>query len=82
MPDRSSTANPDIIYGNTRKLLHDLLHVAEVTRAISDGDFGRVEDLLGNLAMIFCGAGSKNYCTEILHLIHNFKYIWKGDGFE
>jgi hypothetical protein len=83
MPIRSpSTIPTDVIHGNTRKLIHDLLHVAEVTRAISAGDFGRVEDLLGNLAMIFRGAGSKNYSTEILYFMHNLKYVWKGDGFE
>ncbi|KAF7343538.1 hypothetical protein MSAN_01974300 [Mycena sanguinolenta] len=83
MPDRCTTTSaPDNVHGNIRKLIHDLLHVAEVTRAISAGDFGRVEDLLGNLAMIFRGAGSKNYCTEILYFMHNLKYVWKGDGFE
>ncbi|KAJ7917781.1 hypothetical protein B0H13DRAFT_1869952 [Mycena leptocephala] len=83
MPERSpSTAPIDNIHANTRRLIHDLLHVTEVTRGIADGDFGRVEDLLGNLAMIFRGAGSKNYCTEIMYFIHNLKYVWKGDGFE
>ncbi|KAJ7848020.1 hypothetical protein B0H14DRAFT_3453381 [Mycena olivaceomarginata] len=83
MPIRSpSTIPTDVIHGNTRKLIHDLLHVAEVTRAISAGDFGRVEDLMGNLAMIFRGAGSKNYSTEILYFMHNLKYVWKGDGFD
>ncbi|KAF7324360.1 hypothetical protein MSAN_02522500 [Mycena sanguinolenta] len=76
------TSPVDVINGNTRKLIHDLLHVAEVTRAVAAGDFGRVEDLLGNLAMIFRGAGSKNYCTEILYFMHNLKYVWKGDGFD
>ncbi|KAJ6550620.1 hypothetical protein DFH09DRAFT_829723, partial [Mycena vulgaris] len=66
----------DIVRENTRKLIHDLLYVAEVTRAISSGDFGRVEDILSNLAMIFRGAGSKNYCTEILYFMHNLKYVW------
>ncbi|KAJ7211405.1 hypothetical protein GGX14DRAFT_362904 [Mycena pura] len=83
MPERCPSTSPvDDIHGNTRRLIHDLLHVAEVTHAISDGDFGRVEDLLGNLAMIFRGAGSKNYCTEILYFMHNMKYVWKGDGFD
>ncbi|KAJ6579121.1 hypothetical protein DFH09DRAFT_866630, partial [Mycena vulgaris] len=82
-PTRSpSTTPPDIVRENTRKLIHDLLYVAEVTRAISSGDFGRVEDILSNLAMIFRGAGSKNYCTEILYFMHNLKYVWKGDGFD
>ncbi|KAK7035128.1 hypothetical protein R3P38DRAFT_3312220 [Favolaschia claudopus] len=79
-PERNPSSSPvDNLRENTRRLVHD---VAEVTRAISDCDFGRVEDLLGNLAMIFRGAGSKNYCTEILHFIHNLKYVWKGDGFD
>ncbi|KAK7016044.1 hypothetical protein R3P38DRAFT_2542966, partial [Favolaschia claudopus] len=82
-PERNPSSSPvDNLRENTRRLVHDLLYVAEVTRAISDCDFGRVEDLLGNLAMIFRGAGSKNYCTEILHFIHNLKYVWKGDGFD
>ncbi|KAJ7455167.1 hypothetical protein FB451DRAFT_1049047 [Mycena latifolia] len=76
-----SSSPVDNIHGNTQRLIHDLLHVSEVTRAISDGDFGRVEDLLGNLAMIFRGAGSKNYCIEILYFVHNLKFVWKGDGF-
>ncbi|KAJ7254794.1 hypothetical protein C8J57DRAFT_1020428, partial [Mycena rebaudengoi] len=66
----------DVVRENTRKLVHDLLYVAEVTRAVSDGDFRRVEDILGNLAMMFRGAGSKNYCTEILHFTHNLKKVW------
>ncbi|KAJ7687362.1 hypothetical protein B0H17DRAFT_939446 [Mycena rosella] len=83
MPERLPSSSPvDNIHGNTQRLIHDLLHVSEVTRAISDGDFGRIEDLLGNLAMIFRGAGSKNYCTEILYFMHNLKFVWKGDGFE
>ena len=72
----------DKAYQNLRLLTHDLLYVAELTRAISDGDWGRVEDMISNLAMIFRGAGSNNYCTEILHFIHNLKKVWKGDGFE
>ena len=72
----------DKAHQNTRLLVHDLLYVAEVTRAISAGDWGRVEDILPQLAMIFRGAGSKNYCTEILHFIHNLKKVWKGEGFE
>ncbi|KAJ7078342.1 hypothetical protein C8R44DRAFT_654613 [Mycena epipterygia] len=82
-PNRSPSSTPvDEIHENTRRLIHDLLHVAEVTRAISNCDFGRVEDILSNLAMIFRGAGSKNYCTEILYFTHNLKHVWKGDGFE
>ena len=48
----------------------------ELTSAISKGDFGRVEDLLPALAKSFRGAGSNNYCVEILHFITNLKHIW------
>ncbi|KII92676.1 hypothetical protein PLICRDRAFT_102450 [Plicaturopsis crispa FD-325 SS-3] len=61
---------------NLRILTRDLLYVAELIRAISDGDIGRIEDILGNLAMMFRGAGSNNYCTEILHFLHNLKHVW------
>ena len=57
-------------------LLRDLLYVRELGAAISDGDWGRVEDILCHLAKIFWGAGSKNYCMEILHFIHRLKKIW------
>ncbi|KAJ7936328.1 hypothetical protein B0H13DRAFT_1589670 [Mycena leptocephala] len=45
-------------------------------------DFGRVEDILTTLGMMFRGARSKNYSTEIMHFTHNMKYVWKGNGFE
>ena len=57
-------------------LLRDLLYVWELGVAISDGDWGRIEDILCPLAKLFRGAGSTNYCTEILHFIHQLKKIW------
>ncbi|KAG0704313.1 hypothetical protein DFH29DRAFT_765794, partial [Suillus ampliporus] len=61
---------------NLQLLTHDILYVLELTSAISNGDWGRIEDILRNLAMIFCGAGSNNYCSEILHFLFNLKKIW------
>ncbi|KAH9036081.1 hypothetical protein EDB84DRAFT_1398153 [Lactarius hengduanensis] len=69
-PDR------DRAHQNIRLLAHDLLYVAELVRAISDGDIGRIEDMLPMLAMMFRGAGGNNYCTEILHFIFNLKHVW------
>lgn len=66
----------DIAFHNIRLLTRDLLYLAELIRAISDGDIGRIEDFLPQLAMMFRGAGGKNYCTEILHFILNLKHIW------
>ncbi|KII83570.1 hypothetical protein PLICRDRAFT_119309 [Plicaturopsis crispa FD-325 SS-3] len=77
---RSGTQRPvpqdDNPHRNLRILTRDLLYVVELIRAISDGDIGRIEDILGSLAMMFRGAGSNNYCTEILHFLHNLKHVW------
>ncbi|KAJ7016532.1 hypothetical protein C8F04DRAFT_1342897 [Mycena alexandri] len=84
-PTRTPLDNPDptdTVRENTRRLIHDLMYVSEVTRAISAGDFGRVEDILSTLGMMFRGAGSKNYSTEIMHFTHNMKLVWKGTGFD
>ena len=61
---------------NTILLNRDLLYYFELECAISSGDFGRIEQLLGILASMFNGAGGKNYCNEILHLIQNLKSSW------
>lgn len=70
-PEKTDVANQ-----NLRLLTRDLLYVLELDSAISDGDFGRVEDMLGHLCMMFRGAGSNNYCTEILHFLFNMKRVW------
>ncbi|KAJ7435583.1 hypothetical protein B0H11DRAFT_1635677, partial [Mycena galericulata] len=66
----------DIAHRNTRLLTRDLLIVVVLVRAISDGDIGRVVDLLPHLAMMFRDAGCNKYCTEILHFLHNMKHVW------
>jgi hypothetical protein len=78
VPPYPEALNPlnDIAHQNTLLLTHDLLYMIELTLAISEGDFGCVEDLLPALAKIFQGAGSNNYCVEILHFIANLKHIW------
>lgn len=70
--------NPDddVVHHNIRLLTRDLLYVAELIQAISDGDIGRIEDFLPQLAMMFRGAGGNNYCTEILHFIFNLRHVW------
>jgi len=44
--------------------------------ATADGNFGRIEDILPDLACVFSGAGSNKYSTEILHWIYNVKNVW------
>ncbi|KAJ7808766.1 hypothetical protein B0H13DRAFT_1668471, partial [Mycena leptocephala] len=66
----------DVAHQNTRLLTRDLLMVAVLIRAISDGDIDRVGVLLLHLTMMFRGSGCNKYCTEILHFLQNLKNIW------
>jgi hypothetical protein len=66
----------DAVHENVVRLTRDLLYVAELIDAISSGDFGRIEDILPDLACMFRGAGSNNYSTEILHFLFNVKEVW------
>ncbi|KAJ3980714.1 hypothetical protein F5890DRAFT_1419052 [Lentinula detonsa] len=61
---------------SSRLLLRDLLYFTELNQAIRDGDFGRVEDILPDIAALFSSAGSHKYTTEILHLLYNLKKVW------
>jgi hypothetical protein len=74
--DTSELAKQDIAHHNIRLLTRDLLVVTALTCAISDGDFGRIEDFLPQLAIMFRGLGCNKYCTEILHFLHNLKVVW------
>ncbi|KAJ7639893.1 hypothetical protein B0H17DRAFT_1216787 [Mycena rosella] len=77
-PPPTPRANPkdDVAHQNVRILARDLLMIAVLIRAISDGDIRRVEVLLPHLAMMFRGSGCNKYCTEILHFLLNLKHIW------
>ncbi|KAG1884573.1 hypothetical protein F4604DRAFT_1878642 [Suillus subluteus] len=66
----------DTAQHNLQLLTRDLLYVLELTSATSAGNWGWIEDILRDLAMIFRGAGSNNYCSEILHFLFNLKKIW------
>ncbi|KAF8993206.1 hypothetical protein BDZ89DRAFT_911571, partial [Hymenopellis radicata] len=66
----------DIIHQNILLLTCDLLYMRELIRAIADGDIGRVEDMLPQLAMMYRGAGSANYAMEVLHFVYNLKHVW------
>ncbi|KAF8804754.1 hypothetical protein BYT27DRAFT_7225339 [Phlegmacium glaucopus] len=70
------TSPVDSVYESTILLTHDLLYVIKLTDAIASGDFGRIEDILPDIACIFRGAGLNNYSTKILHLIFNIKEVW------
>ena len=74
--DSASTANPDNTFENVTRLTRDLLYVLEIVDAVATGDFGRVEDILPDIACVFKGAGSNNYSAEVLHFIFNVKQVW------
>lgn len=76
LPSVKEGSTDDPINENVVRLTRDLLYVMELVQAVADGDFGRVEDILPDLACIFRGAGSNNYSTEILHLLFNIKEVW------
>ena len=73
---QSQMQQVDYANRNLKILTRDLLYVLELVEACADGDFGRVEDILGSLAMIFRGARSNNYCSEILHFVYNLRKVW------
>jgi hypothetical protein len=52
-PKAEVTADGDIARRNVRLLTHDLTYVIEIIKAIAARDIGRVEDMLGSLAMMF-----------------------------
>ncbi|KAL0062392.1 hypothetical protein AAF712_010738 [Marasmius tenuissimus] len=70
------TDQQDPSYDNLRLLIRDLFYVRELVEAVSSGDFGRVEDILPDVAAIFKAAGSNNYCMEIMHFLYNVKKVW------
>ncbi|EIN10216.1 hypothetical protein PUNSTDRAFT_65109 [Punctularia strigosozonata HHB-11173 SS5] len=76
MGSSSNDETRDSARENIKRLLRDLMYVREVDYAIRDGDWGRIEDILGPLCMIFRAGGSNSYSTEIMHLILQLKYIW------
>ncbi len=66
----------DSLLRNTILLNRDLLLFHELDNAISAGDFGRIEDMLGLITFTFCGAGCTNYTGELLHLLQNLNIVW------
>jgi len=76
-PDEDGSS--DKAQRNTILLNRDFLMFFELSSAISSGDFGRVEILMGTITMMFAGAGCKNYTTELLHFIQNLKHVWTAE---
>jgi hypothetical protein len=75
---QSDQKNP--VLHNVRLLIRDLLYFRTLHAAVKSGDFGRVEELLGTMTILYCGAGANNYTTEFLHFIQNLRKVWT-EGF-
>ncbi len=69
-------AEQDQVFQNMRVMLRDLLYVVLLKDAISDGDFGRIEDFLGVLCIWFTGAEMEQTAEEIFQFIYYLKTIW------
>ncbi|KAN0132824.1 hypothetical protein V8E53_009495 [Lactarius tabidus] len=72
MPTQAS----DAVHNNTALLTQDLLYLMELVDATASGDFGWIEDVLPSIACMFCGSGSNDYLTKILHFLFNLKEVW------
>ncbi|KAK7026366.1 hypothetical protein R3P38DRAFT_3395839 [Favolaschia claudopus] len=74
--DPSSSSNSDHTFRNFQLLMRDTLIFYNLQNAISSGDFGRVEILLGTLTMMFTGGGCPHYKTELLYFLQNLRKVW------
>jgi len=69
----SDQEHDDQVYQNQRLLLRDAIYVVLLKRAISDADFGRIEDFLGVIAVGLLGGGLQDTCFEIMHFLYD---VW------
>ncbi|KAF9058399.1 hypothetical protein BDP27DRAFT_1241315 [Rhodocollybia butyracea] len=54
----------------------NLLVLIELMTTVSQGDFGRIKDLLPDLAAMFRSIGSNKYAVECIGLMYNLRYVW------
>lgn len=66
----------DMVFENAVLFMRDALILREFTDAIKAGDSGRLIVVLKTYALLLRGAGRTKYAHEILHLVHNLKYVW------
>ncbi|KAK6969487.1 hypothetical protein R3P38DRAFT_2670762 [Favolaschia claudopus] len=69
-------SSSDYTFQNFHLLMRDTLVFYTLRGAISSGDFGRVELLLGTLTMMFTGGGCPHYKTELLYFLQNLNKVW------
>ncbi|KAF9488156.1 hypothetical protein BDN71DRAFT_1513309 [Pleurotus eryngii] len=74
-----NTWNGDRALANLVLQLRDFFWYYEMCHAISDGDIGRVFEVIKILRFYFWGSGSTNYGNELLELACNFLYDFPED---
>ncbi|KAG6905097.1 hypothetical protein DXG01_004886 [Tephrocybe rancida] len=85
-PPQLSENTPDAVHENVVQLTRDLLVVTELVNAVSVGDFGRIEDLLPDLAynMLVNVSGLPGHWMgidlNIEHLIRYLKALFAAKG--
>lgn len=66
----------DMVFENAVLFMRDALVLRKFNDAIKSGDSGRLVLILKILALSYRGCGRTKYAYEMLHLIHNIKYVW------
>ncbi|KAJ7218595.1 hypothetical protein GGX14DRAFT_390366 [Mycena pura] len=64
----------DRVLANSILFLRDFMLFEEFSEALSDGDIGRVHEVLKVLIFMFAGASKQNYTTILLDLYCLFRY--------
>ncbi|KAG5637000.1 hypothetical protein H0H81_006144 [Sphagnurus paluster] len=72
----SDQEESDMVYRNLRLLNRDLIYMMLLKNAIADGDFGRIGDLLGIIAIQMMGAGMESTCKEITLFLRDLNQVW------
>lgn len=63
--DDAQNPSNDTAWCNFILLVYNLLYVMEYVCAISDGNFSQIQDILGQMAMMYCGLGCNNNYIHI-----------------
>ncbi|KAF9013010.1 hypothetical protein BDZ89DRAFT_963282 [Hymenopellis radicata] len=72
--ETENKAQGDQVLANSIAYLRSVFWYLELCAAISEGDIGRVFEVLKVLRFSFWGTGSTNYANELLELACNFLY--------
>ncbi|KAG9083064.1 hypothetical protein FRC07_014027 [Ceratobasidium sp. 392] len=69
----------DVALGNAILLMRDAFWYLEFATAITEGDIGRVFEIMKVLRFSFWGGGSNNYGNELLEVACNYFYEYPAD---